>query len=170
MSATTRLARIVVALAAWMLVPPVALADVYKCAGEGGIPVYQEMPCAAGKELRNFQTDPPAITVLPAQRATPAPALTKCPPAKDAKNGKNAKPGKSARIAGDASERMHVHLGMTEAEVLARLGSPNVTTGSRAGGPIRWTYMPAPGDPETTTALELNKGVVVDIERKVVKR
>ncbi len=49
-----------------------AHADVYKCAGEGGIPVYQEMPCGAGKELRNFQTDPPEITVLPAQRATTA--------------------------------------------------------------------------------------------------
>ena len=31
-----------------------ARADVYKCAGEGPVPIYQEAPCAEGKELREF--------------------------------------------------------------------------------------------------------------------
>src|SRR6516165_635991 len=51
-----------------------AHADVYKCAGENGRPVYQEMPCSTGKELRNFQTDPPEITVLPGSPRVEGPA------------------------------------------------------------------------------------------------
>jgi hypothetical protein len=174
MSAVTRFAPLAVALAAWTLVSAPARADVYKCAGERGIPVYQEMPCAAGKELRNFQADPPEITVLPAQRANAAAAAAavaaKTTPATAAKAGNDARPGKSARLAGDASERRNVRLGMTEAEVLAKLGTPDVTAGGRIGGPVRWMYMPAPGDPETTTALVITKGVVTDIERKVIKK
>ncbi len=58
-----------------------ARADVFKCAGEGGRPIYQEMPCPPGKELRNFQSDPPEITVLPGMakgdgRAPPASCRT----------------------------------------------------------------------------------------------
>src|SRR6185369_15052760 len=49
------------AIAGWLLTSPVAGSDVYKCAGEGGVPVYQEAPCGPAKELRNFQTDPPEI-------------------------------------------------------------------------------------------------------------
>jgi hypothetical protein len=154
---------------------PGARADVYKCAGEGGVPVYQEMPCAAGKELRNFQTDPPEITILPALPRTGAPAPAAPPKeakaANEAKAGDGAKAGKGkAAQPGDASERKHVRLGMTEGEVLARLGQPDITTGGRNGAPIRWTYMPAPGDPDTTTALVLTKGVVTDVERKVLRR
>ena len=59
---------------------------------------------------------------------------------------------------------------MTEAEVLARLGSPDVTTGSAKGGTVRWTYLPTDGDPETITALVLTKGTVTDVERKVLKK
>jgi hypothetical protein len=51
---------------------------------------------------------------------------------------------------------------MTEAEVLARVGNPDVTVGSKGTTSPRWSYMPAPGDPETTTMLQFNKGVVVD--------
>src|SRR6266487_1026922 len=58
-------ALVVCTLVACTLVTSTAFAQVYKCAGEGGHPVYQEMPCTKGKELRNFQNDPPEITVLP---------------------------------------------------------------------------------------------------------
>jgi len=177
MSAASRIAPRTVALSLLALASPVAGADVYKCAGEGRAPVYQEMPCAPGKELRNFQTDPPQITVLPAQgRENATPPAAKSAPAGDAKAangakpGNDAKPGKSALHAGDASERKHVRLGMTEAEVLTKLGQPDMTTGRKNGGAVRWTYMPAPGDPETITALTLTKGAVTDIDRKVVKK
>ena len=177
MSAVGRFVPDTLALAMLILAPAVACAEVYKCAGDGGVPIYQEMPCPPGKELRNFQTDPPEITILPARpRPAAAPPAAKDAPVRDArerngaKAGNDGKSGKAGVRAGDAQERMHVHLGMTEAEVLARLGHPDVTAGSRNGGPVRWTYMPAPGDPETTTALVLTKGVVTDIERKVVKK
>jgi len=151
---------------------PSARADVYKCAGERGVPVYQEMPCAKGKELRNFQLDPPEITVLPAQpRANGAPAgkaAAAKTPSPDAKSN-DAKTGKSA-LAGDASERKFVRTGMTEAEVLAKLGQPDMTVGGKNGNPARWTYMPAPGDPETITSVTLSKGTVTDVDRKAVRK
>ena len=157
-------------IAATIGVSPLARADVYKCAGAGGVPVYQEMPCSPGKELRNFQTDPPEITVLPAQRpaGNPADLIREAPP-KNAKIDKDAKPGKSAN-AGNAAERMHLRVGMSEAEVVARLGTPDMTVGGKGAASPRWTYMPAPGDPETITTLMFAKGVLVDIERKVVKK
>ena len=158
------------AFAAWAIVSPVADADVYKCAGEGGIPVYQEMPCGPAKELRNFQLDPPEITILPAQRVgTPANGIKEAPP-KNAKSDRNAKQAPAGPPAGNAAERMHVRLGMSEGEVLARLGHPDTQVGARNSSSPRWTYLPAPGDPETVTTLTFAKGIVVDIERKVVKR
>src|SRR6266513_1285932 len=54
-------ALVVCTLVACTLATSTAFAQVYKCAGEGGHPVYQEMPCTKGKELRNFQNDPPEI-------------------------------------------------------------------------------------------------------------
>jgi len=171
MSIAARFTPIVVALAALVLLPPIARADVYKCAGDTGTPVYQEMPCVPGKELRNFQTDPPQITILPAQGRpkTAPPAAAKDASVNDTKTGKDAKPGKSAQ-AGDASERRRIRTGMTEAEVLAKLGHPDMTTGARNSGVVRWTYVPAPGDPETITAVTLTKGTVTDIERKVMRK
>jgi hypothetical protein len=157
------------AVAAFMAAP--AHAQVYKCAGEGGIPIYQETPCSAGKELRNFQTDPPEITILPARRAPgtpPADVIREAPP-KNAKADKDAKVSKAGNTA-SATERSHLRVGMSEAEVLARVGNPDVTVGSKGTTSPRWSYMPAPGDPETTTMLQFNKGVVVDIERRVVKK
>jgi hypothetical protein len=172
---TARAARANRAISPWIcaaatLVTPLAHAQVYKCAGDKGIPVYQEMPCSPGKELRNFQTDPPEITVLPARRppGNPADVIREAPP-KNTKADKDAKPGKSVN-AGNAAERAHLRVGMTEAEVLSRVGTPDVSVGSKGTAAPRWTYMPAPGDPETTTMLQFNKGVLVDIDRKVVKK
>jgi hypothetical protein len=145
--------------AAAVLVPSLGYAQVYKCAGEKGVPVYQEMPCSPGKELRNFQTDPPEITILPARRppGNPADVIREVPP-KNGKADKDAKPAKPSNAA-SAAERMHL-----------RLGSPDVTVGGKGTPSPRWSYLPAPGDPETTTTLVFNKGVVVDIERKIVKK
>ena len=169
MITTTRIALATCAVAA-LAAPPLARADVYKSKGDSG-PVYQEMPCAQGKELRNFQLDPPEITVLPAQpRANVAPAA-KAPAAKAAPETKSndAKPGKSA-LSGDASERKFLRTGMTEAEVLAKLGQPDMTVGGKNGKAARWTYMPAPGDPETITSLTLSKGTVTEVDRKAVRK
>ena len=171
MIAATRLAFAACVLATLARVP-LAHGEVYKCAGDTGVPIYQEMPCAKGKELRNFQLDPPEITVLPAQPRTNGAPAAKAPVAKstppEAKSN-DAKPGKSA-LAGDASERKFVRTGMTEAEVLTKLGQPDMTAGGRNGSPVRWTYMPAPGDPETITSMTLTKGTVTAVERKAVRK
>jgi hypothetical protein len=45
------------------LAPGVA-AQLYKCEGDAGIPVYQDAPCN-GRELRNFAADPAPVSVLP---------------------------------------------------------------------------------------------------------
>jgi hypothetical protein len=158
--------------AAMALAPSIVHAQVYKCAGEKGIPVYQEMPCSPGKELRNFQTDPPEITILPLRRpnGNPADIIRETPPKNGKAPDKDAKAGRPTNAASNAAERMHLRVGMTEAEVLARVGSPDVTVGAKGATSPRWTYMPAPGDPETTTMLLFSKGVLVDIDRKVVKK
>ena len=148
-----------------------AHADVYKCAGDGGRPVYQEMPCPTGKELRNFQTDPPEITVLPGSSRVEGPAAAPAAKGsvKDAK-GEKGSTAKTAKARGDPAERKHVHTGMSEAEVLARLGPPDATTGGKNGKQQRWSWFPADGDPETVTTVTVGSGVVTNVERTLVKK
>jgi hypothetical protein len=169
MTLTTQIALAVSLLATLAAAP--ARADVYKCSGNGGVPIYQEEPCPKGKELRNFQVDPPEITVLPATPRPDAIPTGKASPGKAAPAAKSndAKQGKSASAA-DASERKFIRTGMSEAEVLAKLGQPDMTAGGKNGNPTRWTYMPAPGDPETITSLTLNKGTVTGVDRKPVRK
>ena len=148
-----------------------AQAEVFKCAGDGGRPIYQESPCPAGKELRNFQTDPPEITVLPgsAKLEVPPPSA---PAAKAGKEAKGEKAGstKAAKVRGDPAERKHLRNGMSEAEVLTRLGPPDATTGNKSSKQQRWSWFPADGDPETVTTITLASGVVTSIERTLVKK
>jgi hypothetical protein len=148
-----------------------ATADVYKCAGEGKAPVYQESPCPPGKELRNFQVDPPEITVLPGKPGAGAAAPSPPKAAAGAKPDKE--PNGAARAVkpkGDPAERRHLHTGMSEGEVLARVGAPDATTGAKGARQVRWTYFPADGDLETVTTVTLFHGYVTDVERRVVKK
>ena len=160
-----------VAAMALSLATTVAVAQVYKCAGEGGRPVYQEMPCPSGKELRNFQNDPPEITVLPGVSNSPAGATPppNARPGKEANGEKTAK-SRTEKLRGDPAERRHLHSGMTEGEVLARVGTPDVTSGGKNGKQVRWTWLPVEGDPETITTVTLASGVVTTVERKLVKK
>lgn len=150
-----------------MWVAPPAAASVFKCAAEKGDVVYQDVPCGNGRELRNFDTDPPALTVIPSTPVATAPAT--------ARNGsdRGEKPGRdSARQQADdrrAGERKFVRSGMSEAEVLQRLGRPDVTTGGSQRSGRRWAYLPRPGDPDTMTTLTLQGGSVTDVDRKLVR-
>lgn len=161
-----RASAIVVALSLWC-VGASGNASVFKCEGEKGSVVYQDAPCGPGKELRNFDTDPPALTVLPATPATASAAARSA-------SERAEKPGRdTARQQADdrrAADRKFVRSGMSEAEVVQRLGRPDVTTGGngRKSG-RRWAYLPRPGDPDTMTTLTLQGGSVVDVERKVVR-
>jgi hypothetical protein len=155
---------------ALVLVPPGAHA-IYKCAGANSTPIYQDEPCPPGKELRNFDTDPPNLSIIPGQ-ATPstpreAPASARTAKEKESKHARADKPGKPR---GDPAERKHVRVGMSEAELLMRLGAPDVTSASKQKRSLRWTWLPVDGDPDTITTVTLINGSVTDVDRKVVKK
>ena len=72
------------------------------------------------------------------------------------------------RFVGDAAQRRYVREGMTEGEVLARLGSPDLASG-KGGRKVRWTFLPAPGDPQTMTTIGFEDGRVASVERVTVR-
>lgn len=161
-------------------------ADMYKCAGSGNQPVYQDSPCPAGRELRNFQTDPATVSVVPFDLTPPlipAPAPAGKSTRSNAGDGAadtagNGHPPRAARARakaaapeGDAAERRFLHRGMSEAEVVARIGAPDMKSGSagRRGGGARWSYLPAAGDPGMITTLHFDAGTVTQIDRKPVR-
>jgi hypothetical protein len=144
-----------------------AFATVYKCQGEGGQPVYQDSPCAPGRELRNFDQNPVEIGVVP---MTPTPgAAAPAPAGKDARSRAATEAGRKTemQIKQYAAERRFIRPGMTEAEVTAKVGPPDMTTpkGRRSS---RWNYLPAAGDPQTITTVVFDNGKVIEVERKVV--
>ena len=143
-----------------------AFAEMYKCAGAGGTPVYQDAPCPPGSELRNFATDPATVSVLP-MRPSPGTAARIVAPPRE-KPVKTPKADRRAAGAGDPAERRHVQLGMHEGEVLARLGMPDLRSGGGGRKLARWTYMPVPGDPQTLTTVVFEYGKVIEVERKVL--
>lgn len=148
-----------------------AIAEVYKCAGERGTPIYQDSPCPPGKELRNFQLDPPEITILPAPAFTsPSSARAEGAAPRQTNPARESNAGRTGAVRGDAAERKHIRAGMSEAEVLARLGQPDVTSGGKNRKSARWTYMPAPGDPDTITSLTFADGKVGNVERKLYRK
>lgn len=141
-----------------------ALAAVHKCAGDDGGTIYQDRPCGA-KPLDASDVSDAPLSVLPAPSRRSIERRE--PPARAPKPERARKP-EPAR-AGDAKERRHLHLGMSEGEVLARVGPPDFTTG-KGRRATRWTWMPAPADPDTITVVLFDTGRVVEVERTVVKR
>jgi hypothetical protein len=143
-------------------------AQLLKCAGEGGRIVYQDIPCAAGKELRNLDTDPATVSVIPPRPIPGTTTRIAAPsPAKPRSAGGSNKKEKAPR--GDAAERKYLHPGMHEGEVLARAGPPDLKSGGGSRKHARWTYMPVPADAQTITTVLFDGGKVIEVERKVVK-
>ncbi|MGH8715039.1 MAG: DUF4124 domain-containing protein [Casimicrobiaceae bacterium] len=142
-------------------------AAVFKCAGDGGRIVYQDVPCGPSRELRDFATDPPPLSVIPGTPTVAAPR----PPASRAERAARSSRDDAARQANDAkaAERKFVRSGMSEAEIVHRIGRPDVTSGGGRKAGRRWAYLPAPGDPNTMTTVTLQGGSVVDVERKVIR-
>jgi hypothetical protein len=58
---------------------------------------------------------------------------------------------------------------MSEAEVVMRIGRPDVESKGRGKSGKRWAYLPAAGDANTLTTLTIAGGAVVDVERKVAR-
>ena len=149
-------------------------AALVKCAeGKGGV-VYQDTPCQPGKELRDLEADPATLSIVP---GIPVPAAAGAPRAKA--SSASSAPGKrttSTRTTahrirtGNAAERRFIRLGMSEAEVVMRIGRPDVQAkGHGKTGGRRWSYLPAAGDAETLTTLTLAGGQVVDVERRIAR-
>jgi len=147
-----------------------AAATIYKCQGANGAPVYQDEPCPAGTELRDFDKDPPTVSVMPltppvgttTRQSLPPPAS---PPAK-IKSGARVK---APVVTGNPSDRKFLAPGINEGEVLTRVGTPDIKSGGNGKKIARWTYLPVPEDPGTITTLTFEHGRLVEVERKVVK-
>jgi hypothetical protein len=141
-----------------------AHAAVYKCANEKGGVIYQDTACAPGKELRNLDADPATVSVVP---GTPVPAVkaAAAPAAKPAR----VQTGTVKVRGGSPAERKFIQAGMSEAEVILRIGRPEIEAKGRGKEGRRWSYMPTTGDPDTLTTLTLAGGKVTHVERKVVR-
>ena len=144
---------------------------IYKCAGPHGSPIYQEDACPAGKELRNFDTDPPNLSVVPYGSGMPSSRSSQSSTSTRAtKESKAPKSDRQAKPRGDPAERKHVRIGMSEAELIAHLGRPDITSGNKQKRTLHWTWLPVEGDPDTITTVTLANGAVSDVDRKVVKK
>ena len=158
--------RIATLLATALALPPASAATtIYKCAGTGDTVVYQDAPCAAGKELRNFTKDPPTVSVIP---GTPVPGKA-APAAASPPRAERIATAKRAKAESNAGERRFIAVGMTAAEVIQRIGKPDVNANNQRGKGQHWSYLPKDGDPDTTTTLTLVGGKVAGVERKVVR-
>ncbi len=138
----------------------------HKCSGGGSGPVYQDRPCAPGQELRDLEREPATLSVIPFDWSG-----VRSAPVKPARAERTPKPrGASDRgkARGDANERRHVREGMSDGEVLARLGPPDLQAG-KTGRKMRWTYLPAAGDAQTVTLLSFEDGKLVSVERSIVR-
>lgn len=150
-----------------LIAPSWATAQVWKCAGEQGRPVYQDAPCPEGRALRDFAADPPPVSVIPIR---PIPGTVTRATAPSPSREPRSAPGRRAVAAhGDPAERRHLQPGMHEGEVMARIGPPDLKSGGGGRKLARWTYMPVPADPQTLTTVVFEYGKVIEVERKVVR-
>ena len=138
---------------------------VFKCAGEGGVPVYQGTPCPPGRELRDLLADPSSVSVIEmhALEVAPAPAASR-----RERPARAPAPPSPAKARGNPAERRHARVGMSEGEILAKLGAPDAAS-AKHGRHARWTYLPAPGDPQTVTTIRFEDGRVTAVERAIVR-
>jgi hypothetical protein len=154
-------------LAALLCIAPPVAAGVYKCEGDDGKPIYQDSPCPKGTALRDFDQDPPTLTILPSPPGTAT--LPKAPPLPEPRRKivTGPKPKKDVG-SGNPAERKFLAPGIAEGEVVARVGPPDIRT-SGNGKSSRWTYLPVPEDPQTVTTLRFQGGRLVEVERRIVR-
>jgi len=150
--------------------PGGAAAGVYKCVDvDGKQPIYQDSPCPAGRELRNFDTDPAEVSVIPFREVPGTTTTLTAPKAAKAPPAAKADRKKAVPVVADIAQRKFIMPGMSEGEVVARIGNPDMTSGGKGRKTSRWSYLPAPGDPQTITNVVFDYGIVIEVERKVMK-
>lgn len=74
-------------------------------------------------------------------------------------------------LGADASERKFISKGMTEGEVLLKIGKPD-NESEISGGAAKvtekvWTYFPHDDDKQTVTTITIKNGRVIDVERTI---
>jgi hypothetical protein len=144
---------------------PAAQGTVYKCSVDKGSVVYQDQPCGPGKELRNLDTDPATLSIVP---GTPVPGNKAVSPAtRSDRTSGAARPPAKQKLAGDAAQRRFIREGMSEGEVIFKIGRPDVSSHARKG--VQWAYLPAAGDSDTLTTLTFTGGKVSAVERKIAR-
>jgi hypothetical protein len=141
-----------------------AHAGVYKCASDKGV-VYQDTVCAPGKELRNLETDPATLSVVP---GTPVPRQSAAASASTSKPARTREVRTRSR-GGNAAERKFLRTGMSEAEVVQKIGRPDMQANARRKEGRQWSYLPAAEDVDTLTTVTFVGGKVSDVQRKVVR-
>jgi hypothetical protein len=139
-------------------------AGVYKCASDQGV-VYQDTACVPGKELRNLETDPATLSVVP---GTPVPQHDAMATA-GASRPARTREVKTRSRGGNAAERKFLRTGMTEAEVLQKIGRPDTQANGRRKEGRQWSYLPVADDVDTLTTVTFVGGKVSSVERKVVR-
>ena len=76
-------------------------------------------------------------------------------------------------LGADAGERRFITSGMSEGEVLMKIGKPDSQSEDTGGGAKvavkRWIYLPAPGDSQTMTTIVIKNGKVEEVNRKVTQ-
>ena len=151
---------------ALLAAPRQVAAQVFKCEDDRRQVVYQDAPCLPGRELANLATQPSPVSVIPLR---PLPGTVSRAATTPAPKTRAAPARKEAPVAGDPAERRHLHPGMHEGEVLARVGAPDMKSGGGGRKVARWSYLPSARDPQTLTTVVFEYGKVVEVERKVVR-
>jgi hypothetical protein len=141
-----------------------AHAGVYKCASDTGV-VYQDTACAPGRELRNLETDPATLSVVPGT-PVPRPGATV---SAAATRPARIREVKTRSRGGNPAERKFLRTGMTEAEVLQKIGRPDMQANARRKEGRQWSYLPVAEDVDTLTTVTFVSGKVSNVERKVVR-
>jgi hypothetical protein len=148
-----------------------AAATMVKCKGDQGSVVYQDAACKPGSELRNFDIDPATVSVVPFAPAPPPPPSRAAVSRDRTAQLVRRAPGQKVDPA-RAAERRFIRTGMSESEVVHRIGTPEVdaSTGrNKRKDNKRWSYLPTEGDPQTLTTVTIVGGQVTDVERKIVR-
>ncbi len=77
----------------------------------------------------------------------------------------------TAAFAASAKERRFIYKGMSEGEVLEKVGPPDYESFDTESGAVetvkRWIYFPTPDDWETITTVVLRRGQVVEVTREI---
>ena len=76
-------------------------------------------------------------------------------------------------LAADAADRRFITTGMSEGEVMMKIGRPDSQSEDTGGGAKetvkRWIYMPTAGDSQTMTIIVIKKGKVESVERQIAR-